>query len=108
MEIFSLLPLNFHATNDDAYDALARHLSALKNALVALDVYIKTVDSRLRASAPSVISVASNYLSSTRQTRSTVTRSSRGPLPASAQYPLPPFVPPIFPYPAAFTAYGHD
>ena len=30
MEIFSLLPLNFHSTNDDAYDALARHLSAIE------------------------------------------------------------------------------
>lgn len=36
MEIFSLLPLDFHSTNGDAYDAIARHLLALKKSVNVL------------------------------------------------------------------------
>ncbi|KAF8895993.1 hypothetical protein BD779DRAFT_1433827, partial [Infundibulicybe gibba] len=36
-EMFSLLPLNFHSTDGDAYDTLARHLAALKRAVRTLE-----------------------------------------------------------------------
>lgn len=36
LEIFSAIPLNFHQTNDEAYDALALHLSALKKGVNSL------------------------------------------------------------------------
>jgi len=41
LEIFSLLPLDFHSTNGEAYDTLARHLSALKNAVDRLNTNYK-------------------------------------------------------------------
>jgi hypothetical protein len=44
MEVFSLLPLNFHSTNDEAYDALAHHCSALKKVLSKLEAYAKKTD----------------------------------------------------------------
>ena len=94
LEIFSLLPLSFHETNDDAYAALARHLCALKNALGTLDNHIKEVDSRR---APTSVA---------RRTRSRLTHP-----PTSAgepQEPLASFVPLIYPYPASFTCYGRD
>jgi hypothetical protein len=93
MEVFSLLPLNFHATNDDAYDNLARHLSALKNALSNLDVHIQKTDKHRRVATPSVKTVASGRL-----TRSTIHSSRSAP-----QDPGHFFEPPIFPHPTTFT-----
>jgi hypothetical protein len=46
METFSLLPLNFHSTNDEAYDALARHLSALKKGVRNLEAEAKEMEER--------------------------------------------------------------
>jgi hypothetical protein len=95
MEIFSLLPLNFHSTNDDAYDALARHLSALKNALRTLDVHTKEVNKHCRTYAPA-----------NPRTRSMI-RSSPSSLPPNVpEGPNTFFIPPIFPHPATFTPYG--
>jgi hypothetical protein len=87
MEMFSLLPLNFHSSNDDAYDALARHLSAMKNALHALGVQAAEVNEH----TPAVNTSAPN-----RWTRSMI-RSS----PGVPEGPMS-FIPP---YPAMFTSY---
>ncbi|KAF8636860.1 hypothetical protein AX17_003203, partial [Amanita inopinata Kibby_2008] len=38
-KVFSVMPLNFHTTNDDAFESLARHLAALKRALNSLEEY---------------------------------------------------------------------
>ena len=86
LEIFSLLPLNFHATNDDAYDALARHLSALKRALATLDVHSHAFTPVVSNRRPASRRIDSN---TSHQIHSTTS--------------LPSFVPPIFPHPAAFT-----
>jgi len=88
MEVFSLLPLNFHSTNDDAYDALARHLSALKKALNELEAHVQKADGRRLSNTP-----ADN---SNRQTRS-ITRPSCSPMPPNVPHD------PIFPYPTLFT-----
>ena len=109
MEILSLLPLNFHATNDEAHDAIARHLAALKNALHALDIHINEVDSRRRASAPSMSSATSNGQTRARRNRSAFIHSSHGALPLDEpRNPLPYFAPPIFPHPTAFTIDGGE
>ncbi|KAF8623896.1 hypothetical protein AX17_007263 [Amanita inopinata Kibby_2008] len=47
MEIFSVMPLNFHTTNDDAFESLARHLAALKRALNSLEEYYGELDCRV-------------------------------------------------------------
>jgi hypothetical protein len=59
MEIFSLIPLDFHSTNDDVYDNLARHISALKNALNKLDIHIDEVKKRRPAATSPVKTTAS-------------------------------------------------
>ena len=101
MEIFSLLPLNFHSTNDDAYDALARHLSALRKALGTLGIHTEEVDKRRPADTPTV-----NPDTSNRQTRS-MTLSSRMLLPPNLpEDPTTSSIPPIFPQTATFTPYG--
>jgi hypothetical protein len=102
MEVFSLLPLNFHSTNDDAYDALARHLSALKTALQSLKVHLKEVDKRRTSHAPAANANASNH-----PNRSLV-HSSRVPSPSNPPVdPSASFIPPIFPHPTTFITYGH-
>jgi hypothetical protein len=92
MEIFSLLSLNFHSTNDDAYDALARHLSALKKALRTLDRRIKKVDERHSTHIPAVDTDASN-----RRTRSIM---------HSLPHHLPEDPTAFFPHQATFTPSG--
>jgi hypothetical protein len=56
MEVFSLLPLTFHKTNDEAFEDLARHLAALEKALGALNRHYDEVDARHPTSARSVAS----------------------------------------------------
>jgi RIO1 family len=92
MEMFSLLPLNFHSSNDDAYDALARHLSAMKKALHTSNVQMKEVNEH----TPTAYTGALDR-------RTSMIRSSPGPLPLGVPEGPMPFVPP---YPAMFTPYG--
>ncbi len=43
LEMFSLVPFNFHDKNNGAYDALARHLSALKMGVKSLAAAYSTL-----------------------------------------------------------------
>jgi hypothetical protein len=95
MEIFSLVPLNSHETNDDAHDTLARHLSALKRALANLDQYYSEVDARNPAATPS-----STAMSSNRRLRSYKAQPTIRPSP---QQSPPPEIYHIFPYRDTFT-----
>jgi hypothetical protein len=94
LEIFSLLPLGFHETNDDAYAALARHLCALKKALDTLDNHINEVDSRRALAFPA-----------TRLTRWRSTRPST--FAGEPQELLASCLSVMYPYPVAFTPYGY-
>lgn len=57
LEVFSLFPLNFHGTNDGAYDTLARHLSALRAGVDSLVARY----SRLPITGPPQDSLPSRY-----------------------------------------------
>src|SRR5438552_19106158 len=83
MNVLSLLPLNFHSSDDEAYDALARHLSALKEALCNLGAPIARESDRHQKLAPTVNPVplvASGLPRRTLQTQSNIIHSSHGPL----------------------------
>jgi hypothetical protein len=90
LEIFSLLMLAFHASNDEAFDALARHLSALKTGLLTLDSHYT---GRVR---PSLYPNPS----------ATLKRRHNGPVQPEVK-PLR-NVSRIFPYPTTFSPYGSD
>jgi hypothetical protein len=98
MEIFSLLPLNSHETNDEAHDTLARHLSALKNALGNLDRYYGEVDARNPAPTHSSTAISSNHHLRSRKAQPTTK-------PSTQQSPSPQIYR-IFPYPDAFSPRG--
>ncbi|KAG5634798.1 hypothetical protein H0H81_000750 [Sphagnurus paluster] len=46
LEVFSLIPLNIHTTNDEAFESLARHWAALNRALQSLENYYRKLDDR--------------------------------------------------------------
>ena len=110
MNVLSLLPLNFHSSDDEAYDALARHLSALKEALCNLGAPIARESDRHQKLAPTVNPVplvASGLPRRTLQTQSNTIHSSHGPLhhPVAEATPSEPL---IFPYRTTFKSYGGD
>jgi len=93
MEIFSLLPLNFHSTNDEAYDALARHLSALKKGVRDLEVYVTEIDEQGQTNRSGVPKWPPS-----RRTQSAAHSSHSAPVGTGDK----PFVPPIYPLVASF------